>query len=182
MLAEQEAELVQRVAGGDRAAFRVLLEQHQRPLSAYARRMLGEADGANDVVQETFLRLWTEAARFDGSKARLTTWLHNIARNLCIDSFRKGSRINYSDEPGTIEDDRSGPQQSRESAEQQAALRAAIAALPERQRTALLLCHYQGFSNQAAAQVLDVSVDALESLLARARRSLKKELLHHDES
>lgn len=173
---DEEAELVRRVAGGDRAAFRVLVEQHQRPLSAYARRMMNDPDSADDIVQETFLRFWSRAGRFDPQAARLTTWLHNIAHNLCIDSYRKLSRITSMDdaEPESPQD--SGPDERLESTERGARVKAAVAALPERQRSALLMCHYQGLSNKEAAKILEVSVDALESLLARARRRLKQDL------
>lgn len=167
---------MRRVADGDHAAFRVLVEVHQRALSAYARRMLADRDLADDIVQETFLRLWRRAGSFDSRAARLTTWLHNIAHNLCIDSFRRGARITFGDnddhEPATTQ----GPEASREAAQRSAKVRRALAGLPERQRSALLLCHYQGLSNRDAAAILQVSVEALESLLARARRKLKQEL------
>jgi RNA polymerase sigma-70 factor (ECF subfamily) len=173
----EESALVRRVAGGDRAAFSVLVQAPQRPLSAYARRMLTDADRADDIVQEVFLRLWLNADRYDPTAARLTTWLHNIAHNLCIDSYRKLARIN---EAGDF-DLESAPEHTEPEDRQLAAQRArqvrdALAALPERQRSALLLCHYQGLSNREAAAILALSVEALESLLARARRRLKKDL------
>lgn len=176
MQRRDEAALVQRVADGDGEAFRVLVDAHQRPLSAYARRMLSDNDAADDIVQETFLRLWTQAARYECDASRLTTWLHNIAHNLCIDSFRKSSRISFGHCEDTRVDVTGAPDAARESAQRSAAVRQAIGDLPERQRSALLLCHYQGMSNKEAAQILDLSVDALESLLARARRRLKQEL------
>lgn len=177
----EEAALVRRVAGGDRAAFAVLVRNHQRPLSAYARRMLGDVHLADDIVQETFLRLWTKAASYDTGSARLTTWLHNIAHNLCIDSYRRGSRMTYSDDENLSPAVTEGPEQGEADRQQGAQVKAALEVLPERQRSALLLCHYQGLSNRDAAQILDVSVDALESLLARARRRLGKELEDNDE-
>lgn len=178
---EDEALLVRRVATGDRAAFALLVRQHQKPLSAYAQRMLSDVDSANDIVQETFLRLWTRAGSYNSSTARLTTWLHNIAHNLCVDSFRRQARISYSDNDD-LEIPVCGPGDSYQHAQKAAQVRAALQVLPERQRSALLLCHYQGLSNRDAAAVLDVSVDALESLLARARRRLKEELQIDDES
>ncbi len=182
MQREEESELMRRVTGGDRAAFRTLVETHQRPLSAYTRRMLGDEGLADDVVQETFLRLWTQAARYDGKAARLTTWLHNIAHNLCIDSFRRGRRITFSDDADATLESSDAPDDVQQSQERSDAVRQAVARLPERQRSALILCHYQGLSNRDAAQILDVSVDALESLLARARRSLKQMLGEFHES
>lgn len=167
---------MRRVAGGDRAAFRQLMERHQRPIAAYAQRMLGDVSLAEDVAQETFLRLWSRAGRFRPESARLTTWLHNIAHNLCIDRYRSASRSGLVAEPGEPVDSRADPETLHGAAQAGDRVREALAQLPERQRSALLLCHYQGLSNRDAAQVLDVSVDALESLLARARRALRKQL------
>jgi RNA polymerase sigma-70 factor (ECF subfamily) len=175
MDAQEEGALVRRVAGGDREAFRRLLVLHQRPLSAYARRMLGDADLADDMVQETFLRLWARAGRFDPGAARLTTWLHRICHNLCVDSRRRNVRQVTLDDPPELASE-GGPQMLQEQADLALRVQRALAALPERQRSALLLCHYQGLSNREAAQILDSSVEALESLLARGRRRLKQEL------
>lgn len=172
----EELVLVQRVAGGDRAAFRLLVERHQGPLSAYVGRMLSDRDAAKDIVQETFLRLWTRAARYDVKAARLTTWLHNIAHNLCVDSFRKNARMSYGNEESDVPDAKGDLESQRTSERLSERVRSVVGSLPERQRSALLMCHYQGLSNKEAAVILDVSVDALESLLARARRRLKQEL------
>ncbi|MFT4769353.1 MAG: RNA polymerase sigma-70 factor (ECF subfamily) [Glaciecola sp.] len=179
---EQEALLVGRVAKGDRAAFGVLVEQHQRPLSNYARRMLSDVSGADDIVQETFVRLWTRAGSFNSATARLTTWLHNIAHNLCIDSFRRNARLEFTDDEARLESADTGPYADFEAMEKADRVRLALQGLSERQRSALLMCHYQGLSNRDAAKILDVSVEALESLLARGRRRLKEELLSNDES
>lgn len=167
---------MRRVAAGDRAAFRQLMECHQRPIGTYAQRMLGDRALAEDVVQETFLRLWSRAGRFRPESARLTTWLHNIAHNLCIDRHRAAARLAFTDQPPESAAPDADPEAQRGADEAGEGVRRALAALPERQRSALLLCHYQGLSNRDAAQILDVSVDALESLLARARRTLKKQL------
>ncbi|MFK8041885.1 sigma-70 family RNA polymerase sigma factor [Congregibacter sp.] len=179
---ENEALLVGRVAKGDRAAFALLLQAHQQPLIRYARRMLSDSSGADDIVQETFIRLWTRAGSFNSSSARLTTWLHNIAHNLCIDSFRRNARLSFTGEEVVTEVSDVGPESGLEATEKSDLVRSALQKLPERQRSALLMCHYQGLSNREAANILDVSVDALESLLARARRRLKEELLSNDES
>lgn len=179
MQRDEEAELVRGVADGDREAFRRLVLAHQGPLGAYAQRMLGDRTAAEDVVQETLLRLWSRAGSFRPEASRLTTWLHNIAHNLCIDGFRRGGRIVYGDtpDPGALEGGGADEPADAEARREEAArIRSALAELPERQRSALLLCHYQGLSNRDAAEILAVSVEALESLLARARRSLKKTL------
>lgn len=179
MDADVEAELVQGVVNGDRGAFRELVLLHQRPLLAYARRMLNGADAGDDIVQETLLRLWSSAGRYDPGSARLTTWLHRIAHNLCIDWVRRNARVVPMDDDWDVADD-SGPAELHEQQRQSLDIRSALDALPERQRAALLLCHYQGLSNRDAAVVLEVSVDALESLLSRARRRLRESVGKHE--
>lgn len=172
---QEEAYLVGCVGDGDRRAFARLVAEHQRPLSAYARRMLSDTAAADDVVQETLLRLWTKAHRFNPKAARLTTWLHRIAHNLCVDTLRRDARWQTTEALEELRTDQ-GPGASVLQRDRARQVQVALGGLPERQRSALLLCHYQGLSNMDAARVLDVSVDALESLLARARRSLRKEL------
>ena len=92
-MASEEATLVARVAAGDESAYRALLAVHLAPLNRYARRMLGDRDEADDVTQEVFVRLWTDAHRYRPEAARLTTWLHRIAHNLCVDWQRRHGRI-----------------------------------------------------------------------------------------
>jgi RNA polymerase sigma-70 factor, ECF subfamily len=138
--------------------------------------MLGQQADAEDIAQETFLRLWTHADRWQEGKAGVSTWLHRIAHNLCIDALRRGkSEVSdelddqYADQVPSME------QLISRNAERES-LRRALSELPERQRSALIMTHYQGLSNKEVASILDVSVDALESLLARARKSLKTKL------
>lgn len=135
--------------------------------------MLGNHSDGADIAQEVFIRFWQKAASFDPSRAKLSTWLHQIAHNLCIDHFRKHSRfVDAEDAIEETEDiDLTGEQ--RESSDH---VKRAISQLPERQRSALLFCHYQGLSNKQAAEILDVSVEALESLLSRARKRLRTTL------
>lgn len=184
----EEAALVARVAGGEHNAFRLLLAAHLPAISRYAQRMLGDRDEADDVAQEVFARLWRDARRYRPEVARLSTWLHRIAHNLCVDRLRRSGR-----ELQVAEDDENaahsvpGPAAARPEVALQrtqdvAMLRRALAALPERQRSALLLTHYQDLSNREVAAILELSVDALESLLARARRSLRRHLEEHHES
>jgi RNA polymerase sigma-70 factor (ECF subfamily) len=170
---QDEIELMQRTANGDEAAFRALADAHLTKIMNFAYRLLHNQSDAEDVAQETFLRLWKDAARFE-PRARVTTWLHRIAHNLCVDRMR-GRREEPSEmldeertslEPGGLLDRK---QVARE-------VDAALAALPERQRVAVTLVHYQGLGNIEAAEVLDVGVEALESLLARGRRSLREKL------
>jgi RNA polymerase sigma-70 factor (ECF subfamily) len=174
-VASEEATLVARVAAGDESAYRALLAVHLAPLNRYARRMLGDRDEADDVTQEVFVRLWTDAHRYCPEAARLTTWLHRIAHNLCVDWQRRHGRISLAGD-ALPQETTLGPEVDLAEAARARRVREAVDALPERQRSALVLCHYQGLGNREAAEIVGVSVEALESLLARARRTLRRAL------
>jgi len=158
----------------DAAAFETLLDRHLAPLGRFLFRLSGNRADAEDLAQETFLRIWREARRWQPGRVRFTTWLYRIAHNLAIDRHRKNREVASAEPPEVAAD--STPHDELALDERGRRVRNAIAALPERQRTALLLVHFQGLSNGDAAEILDVSVDALESLLSRARRSLKRSL------
>lgn len=153
-------------------AYRTILDDQLSSISRFVARMLGDASEAEDITQEVFLRLWTHAARFDPCASKLSTWLHNIAHNLCIDHFRKRKRLVDQDPDQDIEggDEPDAALVARLNADN---IREGMMKLPERQRSAIIMCHYQGLSNKEAAEILDVSVDALESLLARGRKALR---------
>jgi len=174
---DDEIELVRRTANGDAAAFRVLADAHLVKIMNFAYRMLRSRTDAEDVAQETFLRLWKDAGRFE-PKARVTTWLHRIAHNLSVDRLR-GRREQPSD---SLDEERTSVEPGGLLDRKRLAIDVgrALADLPERQRAAITLVHYQGLTNIEAASVLDVGVDALESLLARGRRSLREKLVQHE--
>lgn len=168
--------LMAAVQTGDVRAYEAAVKKHLKSISHYSFRMLGNSKDTEDITQETFLRLWTHAASWRAEKASLSTWLHRIAHNLCIDYLRKdksGITGEYVDEHESPDKPAAVP----ESEERLAALKDALGQLPERQRSAIVLNHYHGFSNREIAQIMDISVDALESILARARRGLKTQLL-----
>ena len=167
--------LMQAIVAGDSRAYEAAIRQHLKSISHFAFRMLGNSKDTEDIAQETFLRLWTHASTWQREKASVSTWLHRIAHNLCIDYLRK-DKSSLSPE---YEDEHEGsdrPADAPEKTQQLAALQQALDALPERQRSAIVLSHYHGFSNKEIASIMDISVDALESILARARRSLKAQL------
>lgn len=170
-----DSELVQLSTAGNRAAYGLLLDRHLQPIMGYTTRMLGNAGDAEDITQEVFLRLWTQGTSFNPQLARLTTWLHTIAHNLCLDFFAKSRRTQYG-EDGLNLAALDNPEQQLDREQQHRDLAQALLKLPERQRSAIILCQYQGLSNIQAASILNVSVDALESLMARGRRSLKSQL------
>ncbi len=166
------------VQSGDQQAYARLLDRHLNNVHAYVFRMTNNRADAEDIAQETFLRVWHRARTFKPGRVRFTTWLHRIAHNLCVDAFRKRREI-YDGEPDAMADDAPTVDELSMAEERRKAVHAGIAALPERQRSALVLCQLQGRSNREAAQILGVSVDALESLIARARRTLKTRLRNY---
>jgi RNA polymerase sigma-70 factor (ECF subfamily) len=136
--------------------------------------MLGDIGEAEDVTQETMLRLWRVAPDWDGGAA-LATWLYRVASNLCIDRLRRRREF----VPGVLPeraDDAPGALGRLEAQDRAAALQAALTDLPERQRMAVVLRHFEDRANPEIAEILGTSVEAVESLLARARRELAARL------
>jgi RNA polymerase sigma-70 factor, ECF subfamily len=169
-----DAELLERVANGDPRAYRDLVERHVRGVHAFVYRMLGSRAEAEEVCQESFLRLWKQADSFV-AHAKPSTWLYRVAHNLAIDRLRRRREGSH---PLGIEEVPTSERPSTHLYEKQVAqaVESALATLPERQRAAISLVHYQGLSNAEAADVLGVKVRALESLLARGRRELRDKL------
>ncbi len=151
--------------------FAEIVRRHAPALRRYARR-LGAGDDCDDVVQEALIKAWRAFHTFDAERGGITTWLHRIVHNQCVDTLRKRppTAAQAEFDPEAASDDSAGIGADR------AAVRRAVAALPERQRAALILRQVHGFSQREAAQILDVSEDALESLQARAKRALRKRL------
>jgi RNA polymerase sigma-70 factor, ECF subfamily len=166
---------MQRVRDRDQVAFGLLLERHLPAIHGYLVRMTGSPADADELAQETFLRLWTRAASYRPGAAKLTTWLHRIAHNLCVDERRK-VRPEVLDEPALIADQAPGPDRHHEARETAARLTRAIGELPVAQRAALLLAQVQGLSNGEIAEILNLSVRAVESLQARARGTLRERM------
>jgi RNA polymerase sigma-70 factor, ECF subfamily len=175
LLAPSDEALMARVQQRDQEAFTRLLDRHLGGLQRFLLRFTGNPADADELTQEAMLRIWSHARRWQPDRVKFTTWLYRIARNLAIDRHR-ARRDTDSTELDALVDEGPDALTLLDDARRARRMQAAVAALPERQRTALMLCHFDGFSNEDAAAVLDVSVDALESLLARARRALKTTL------
>jgi RNA polymerase sigma-70 factor (ECF subfamily) len=180
LIDKSEAMLVRQVANENHLAFQQLLDTHLPSINRYVVRMMGNAANAEDITQEVFFRLWSRADSFNPEASKLSTWLHNIAHNLCIDYFRKNSRFTHD----SIEETVGGEEPDLEltSETQQQDVKTALMALPERQRSAIIMCHYQGVANKDAANIMDTTVDALESLLSRGRLKLRRILTENGES
>lgn len=167
---------MERIARGDAGAFRELSDSHLGAIVTFATRLVRNQAEGEEIAQETFLRAWQNAPKYE-PKAKLSTWLHTIARNITIDRLRKKGR---NEEAFELDDERDqaplsrGPGQLLARKQEQVGVQEALAQLPERQRSAILLCHEQGLSNPEIAEVLQTSVEATESLLSRARKRLRQ--------
>jgi RNA polymerase sigma-70 factor, ECF subfamily len=168
----EETNLLARVAAGESEAFRGLVDRHLPTVLAIARRMLRDDAEAEDVAQETMLRLWRNAAGLELGPHGVRPWLRRVASNLCIDRVRARRNTSVVEE---VPEESAPPTQVRHLAERELGVRvdAALQALPERQRLAITLFHYEGMSQIEVGEVLGISDEAVESLLARARRALK---------
>ena len=170
--------LLARAGAGDQRAFQLLVSRHLHRALSLARRMTGNAAEAEDVAQEAFLRVWQKASTWRAGEARFSTWLYRVVVNLCLDRRRRKPMS-----PLEAAGDPSDPAPSAElrlvDDERARLVTDALAILPERQRAALVLSYYEEMSNIVAAEVLGISVSALESLLVRARKALRAELDRH---
>jgi RNA polymerase sigma factor (sigma-70 family) len=171
-LGDSDDQLLARVAVGDPAATRAMVARKLPRLLSLAGRMLGDAGEAEDVAQEAFLRIWKQASRWRPGEARFDTWLHRVALNLCYDRLRRRRELAFADPPDRA-DDGPAPDRGLQAADTGRRVGAALQSLPDRQREAIVLCHYQELGNIEAAAVMGVSVEALESLLGRGRRALR---------
>lgn len=169
--------LLQRYAGGDHAAARLLTARHAPRVFALAFRLLSDRSEAEDITQEAMLRLWRIAPSWEDGRGSVSTWLYRVASNLCLDRLRRRREMPASDTLSDLQDPADGLSGRRDAvqgmliaADRASALTAAIARLPERQRLAVVLRHIEELGNPEVAAVLETSVEAVESLLARAAR------------
>jgi RNA polymerase sigma-70 factor (ECF subfamily) len=168
-----DGDLVSRSARGDESAFKELLDRHQGAVYGFARRFLKDAQEAEEIAQEVFLRLYRTAGTYR-CQASLRSYLFRIAKNLCIDVLRK-KRPEPMAEPPETTDGRTAFEQVAEAQSLQRLLEA-LDRLPDNQRAAILLRHDQGMRYEEIAESLNLTVSAVDSLLVRARRTLRKRL------
>ena len=183
--------LLARYAAGDPAAARLLTARLVPRALGYAARLLGDGAEAEDVAQEAMLRLWRAAPGWRAGEAQVSTWLYRVVTNLCTDRMRARKRRPAAalDDAPEVPDGAQRAEAGMIEADRMAALQAALDALPERQRLAVVLRHIEGFGNPEIAAVMDIGVEAVESLTARGKRALaailagrREELGYDDEA
>jgi RNA polymerase sigma-70 factor (ECF subfamily) len=179
----EDVRLMQLVGRGDTAALEELIERHQSLVAGTVARMLGSNSDVEDIAQQVFIRVWKSAGRYV-ARARFTTWLLKITRNLVFNELRRSKRhaqVPIQTEPGAeerpLEDETAqAPDASLLETELQQAIESAITQLPESQRMALILRRYEEMSYEEIGEILDLSVPAVKSVLFRARTELRERL------
>lgn len=161
-------------ANGDSGAARALTLRLVPRMLGYAARLLGDRAEAEDVAQEAMLRLWRIAPDWRQDEAKVTTWLYRVVTNLSTDRLRTRQRRRLSalDDAPDVEDGTPSAEAGMIEADRMLALNAALAHLPDRQREAVVLRHIEGLTNPEIAAVMEVGVEAVESLTARGKRAL----------
>lgn len=164
-------------ANGDAQAARALTQRLTPRVLGFAARMLGgDLAEAEDVAQEAMLRLWRIAPEWRQGEAKVSTWVFRVASNLCTDRLRKRRGVALAELGADPADDSPGAEARLQAASRAEALEAALQDLPERQRQAVVLRHLEGLSNPEIAAVMEISVEAVESLTARGKRALARAL------
>jgi RNA polymerase sigma-70 factor, ECF subfamily len=169
---DSDEALVKRLGRGDAAAFQVLMTRYASLHLGFAHRLVGNRQEAEDIVQESYAKLWTHGKDFDPRKSKFTTWFYRVVMNRCLDHKRKKRAVALP-EAFDAADDAPSAHQLLEASERAEQVREALERIPERQKAAIVLCYFEGVSNREAAEILGVNLKALESLLCRGRRSLQ---------
>jgi len=176
---DEDSELLDKLATGDEAAFRMLVERHIDRGYAIALRIVGNAADAEDVVQDTMLKIWSHRGRWQHGRAKFSTWLYRVISNRCIDLRRKPRNENVETVP-EVADGQPGAVEIIERNELNGMLELAMQRLPEQQRVAVIFSYHENMSNGEIAQVMDTTVAAVESLLKRGRQQLRQLLRKHE--
>jgi RNA polymerase sigma-70 factor (ECF subfamily) len=173
---QDDDSLLRRIQQGDHEAFASLVQRHAKRFYSVAYRIVQHRDDAEDLVQSAFLKLWERPELWDERKqAKFTTWFYTVVTNLCLDHAKRKKPLPL---PEEIEftDGRPGQDELLHQKERRDLVDHVIHELPERQQLALNLCFYDGLSNQEAADIIGVNLKALQSLIMRAKTTLKERL------
>ena len=177
---KDDQQLLALIQDGSQEAFSVLVQRHTERFYRLAFRYLHNKETAEDVVQDAFVKLWEDPGKWQAErKNKFTTWFYRIVVNLCLDWQKKKKPLELGDQELSIADRRETPDAEMLRNEKQEVLEKEIAALPERQRTALNLCFDEGLSNQEAAEVMGLKLKALQSLVMRAKSTLKERMRNY---
>ncbi|SCX70319.1 RNA polymerase sigma factor [Variovorax sp. EL159] len=176
---DPDEDLLQRLGRNEPQAARELVARKLPRLLALAQRLLGRRGEAEEVTQEAFVRIWKQAPKWRRGEAHFDTWLHRVVLNLCYDRLRGGAARHEQavDALPDHADAAPTPEQHCGHAQRDQRVASALARLPARQREAIVLQYYQELSHADISELMCISIDALESLLARARRNLRAELM-----
>lgn len=172
VVADSDDELMARIILRDHAAMRLAADRHAGAIWRIAYRMLGDQSEAEDVAQEALLRLWNHAGRWRAGGPGIGAWLSKVATNQCLDRLRR-KRFKSDEEVPERVDEAPLADAQMQADEVQVTVKHCIEALPERQRAAVILTYYEETPNQPAAEILEMQLKAFESLLLRARSSLR---------
>ncbi|WP_425330010.1 RNA polymerase sigma factor [Terrirubrum flagellatum] len=172
---DSDDDLLRMIGDGDQSAFRILVERHIDRAYALALRILGNSADADDVVQDTMLKVWALRGAWESGRAKFSTWLYRVVTNRCLD-LRRQPRTEEMETASEVMDERPDPLSTIHRHEVSDLLRGAMARLPDHQRVALILSYFEDMSNGEIAEVLDTTVAAVESLLKRGRQHLRKKL------
>lgn len=173
-----DEKLLARLRDGDAKAFDALVIRHTSKFYGLAWKTCPDKDEAEDIVQEAFLKLWQNPQLFDPDKgAKFTTWFYRVVVNLAFDRAKKKRPVSGEEILNFVEDQSAQPHIEIIDQEQQEYLEQAIQSLPERQKTAINLCFGEGLSNKEAAEIMDIGIKALESLLMRAKSGIRDMLM-----
>jgi RNA polymerase sigma-70 factor, ECF subfamily len=178
--ADSDDTLLDRIAADDEAAFRILVTRHIDRAFALALRILGNRADAEDVVQDTFLKVWTHRGRWIAQRAKFSTWLYRVVTNRCIDFIRQPRGEDVDDVPA-LADKQPDAVTIIHRDEVHDLLDVALRQLPEQQRVAVVMSYHENLSNSEIAEVMNTTVSAVESLLKRGRQQLRK-LLRRSEN
>lgn len=173
--------LMERLKEQDHRAFSILVERHSHKFYAASYRMVQSQQDAEDITQEAFLKIWDRPQLWKGDKgAKFTTWFYRIVMNMSLDFIRKGGKARVMDIDDILIAGTENQEKELVQKQEQKLLSQALHSLPEKQLMALNLCVYEGASNREAAEIMDVGVKALESLLMRGRENLKSYIAQND--
>lgn len=172
---DRDDELLERIARGEEGAFRELVERHVDRAYALALRILRNGADAEDVVQDTLLKIWSQRGSWQSGRAKFSTWLYRVVTNRCLDMRRRPKTEGMDNAPETVDaqPDALVTLQRHEASD---LLAREMERLPDQQRVALILSYYDDLSNSQIAEVMDTTVQAVESLLKRGRQHLRRQL------